>query len=64
MGHDPVFGTDGDVLSMLYDGSLADHGLSMAALRPATTGVAVLAPTEPGGFLDRITADGTLDGAP
>jgi anaerobic selenocysteine-containing dehydrogenase len=64
MGHDPVFGTDGDVLSMLYDGSLAEHGLSMASLRADADGVAVLAPTEPGGFLDRTTADGTLDGAP
>jgi len=64
MGHDPVFGPDGDVLSMLYDGSLADHGLSMAALRASDDGVAVLPPTEPGGFLDRTTADGTLDGAP
>ena len=64
MGHDPVFGPDGDVLSMLYDGSLADHGLSMAALRASDDGVAVLPPTDPGGFLDRTTADGTLDGAP
>jgi anaerobic selenocysteine-containing dehydrogenase len=59
-----VFGADGDVLSMLYDGSLADHGLSMAALRARDDGVAVLDPTEPGGFLDRATADGTLDGSP
>lgn len=64
MGHAPVFGPDGDVLSMLYDASLAEHGLSMADLRASDDGVAVLAPTEPGGFLDRATADGTLDGAP
>jgi anaerobic selenocysteine-containing dehydrogenase len=64
LGHPAVFGPDGDVLSMLYDGSLAEHGLSMAALRASDDGVAVLAPTEPGGFLQRMTPDGTLDGAP
>lgn len=64
MGHPPVFGPDGDVLSMLYDGTLAEHGLSMAALRESADGVALLAPTEPGGFLDRTTPDGTLEGSP
>ena len=64
MGHPPVFGPDGDVLSMLYDGTLAEHGLSMAALRESDDGVAVLAPTEPGGFLDQMTPEGTLEGAP
>ncbi len=64
LGHPPVFGPDGDVLSMLYDGTLAEHGLAMAALRQSADGVAVLAPTDTGGFLERMTPDGTLDGSP
>ena len=64
LGLDPVFGPDGDMLSMLYDGSLAEHGLSLAALRSSEDRVVVLPPTEPGGFLDRMTPDGSLDGAP
>ncbi len=49
---------------MLYDGPLAEHGLSLAALRERERGVAVLAPAPVGGFLDRMTDDGTLDGDP
>ncbi len=64
MGVTPVFGPDIDILAMLYDGSLAEHGLSMAELREREAGVAVLSPTEAGGFLDRCTDDGTVDGAP
>jgi anaerobic selenocysteine-containing dehydrogenase len=64
MGFPPIFGPDADMLAMLYDGALAEHGLSMASLRDADRGISVLAPTEPGGFLDRTTADGTLDGEP
>jgi formate dehydrogenase len=64
MGQDPIFGPEADILSMLYDSSLAEHGLSMESLRAADRGLAVLAPTETGTFLDRMTADGTLDGEP
>ena len=64
LGHPPVFGPDADMLAMLYDGALAEQGLSMTSLRDADRGVALLAPTDPGGFLDRTTADGTVDGDP
>ena len=64
LGIEPAFGPDADVLSMLYDGPLAEHGLSVAELRDRERGVAELAPVPAGGFLDRMTADGTLDGAP
>ena len=64
LGHPPVFGPDADMLAMLYDGALAEQGLSMAALHEADRGVALLAPTDPGGFLDRTTDDGTVDGDP
>lgn len=64
LGLAPVFGPDPDVLALLHDGALAEVGSSMAALRGAEGGVAVLAATEPGGFLDRATADGTVDGHP
>ncbi len=64
MGEVPVFGPDVDILAMLYDGSLAEHGLSMAALRATENGTALLPVTEPGTFLDTMTADGTLDGEP
>lgn len=60
LGFPPIFGRDGDVLSMLYDGSLARHGLSMNALRESDNGVAVLEPTPPGEFL----GDRTIDGDP
>ncbi len=64
MGEEPVFGPDVDILAMLYDGSLAEHGLSMAALRAAENGTALLPVTEPGTFLDTMTTEGTLDGEP
>ena len=64
MGNDPVFGPDADILSMLYDGALGEHGLSIDALRDADSGIALLPLTEPGTFLDRMTADGTIDGDP
>lgn len=64
LGITPVFDAETDVLSMLYDGPLAEHGLSMAALRSSDRGLALLPPVEPGGFLDRMTPDGTIDGEP
>ncbi len=64
LGHPPIFTPETDILSLLYDADLGDHGLSMAALRATDGGVAVLAPSEPGTFLDRMTTDGTLDGNP
>jgi len=64
LGLPPVFPADADVLALLHDGALAEHGLSMDTLRKADRGVVVLPPMEPGGFLDRTTDDGTLDGSP
>jgi formate dehydrogenase len=64
LGHPPIFGPEADVLAMLHDGALAAHGLSMAELRAADAGIAVLGPLGTGGFLDRMTPTGTLDGAP
>ena len=64
LGHPPIFTPETDILSLLYDAGLDEHGLSMAALRATDGGVAVLAPSEPGTFLDRMTTDGTLDGNP
>jgi anaerobic selenocysteine-containing dehydrogenase len=49
---------------MVHDGALGLHGLSVDALRQEPGGTALLPTTEPGGFLDRVTAAGTLDGAP
>jgi anaerobic selenocysteine-containing dehydrogenase len=64
LGLEPMFAPESDMLAMLYDSSLAEHGLSMASLRVADRGLALLSPTDSGGFLDRMTADGTLDGCP
>lgn len=64
LGHPPIFGPDADMLAMLNDGALGVHGLSMAALRATPSGVAPLPRTEPGGFLDRATEGGVLDGHP
>lgn len=64
MGMDPAFGPDVDILAMLYDGTLVEHGTSLGGLRASDSGVALLAATEPGTFLDRMTTDGTLDGDP
>ena len=64
LGHPPIFTPETDILSLLYDAGLDEHGLSMAALRATDGGVAVLTPSEPGTFLDRMTADGTLDANP
>jgi len=64
LGHPPVFGPETDVLALLHDAPLGEHGLSMAALRGAERGTALLPPEPVGGFLDRMTADGLLDGAP
>jgi anaerobic selenocysteine-containing dehydrogenase len=64
MGMDPAFGPDVDILALLYDGSLAEHGTSIDALRTTDDGIVRLAPTEPGTFLDRMTAHGMLDGDP
>ena len=64
LGHPPIFTPETDILGLLYDATLDEHGLSMAALRDTDGGVAVLEPAEPGTFLDRMTATGTLDGNP
>lgn len=64
LGLPVFFPDDADLLGMVHDGALAAHGLSVEALRQTPDGTALLPPTEPGGFLDRVTADGTLDGAP
>lgn len=64
MGITPAFGPDADILSMLYDGPLGEHGTSIAALRDAEAGLAVLPPTAPGAFLDRVLPEGTIDGNP
>jgi anaerobic selenocysteine-containing dehydrogenase len=64
LGLPNYFPAGADMLGQLYDGALADHGLSLAALRAAPGGVAPLPASEPGGFLDRATRDGTIDGNP
>ena len=64
LGLPAIFTPDTDMLAMLLDGALAAHDLSVDGLRRAERGVAVLPETEPGHFLDRVTADGTVDGAP
>lgn len=64
MGLPMMYDGDTDLLAMMVDGDLAGHGLSLDGLRAADRGVAVLAPTEPGGFLDRVTTDGTVAGHP
>ena len=63
LGHPPIFGPEADMLSMLYDTPLGEHGLTMDSLRSGD-GVAVLPPAPLGSFLDTMTADGTLDAAP
>ncbi len=64
MGLPTFFPPQSDMLAMVHDTALAEHGLSMAALHEQPGGVAVLPATEPGGLLDRATANGTLAGAP
>jgi anaerobic selenocysteine-containing dehydrogenase len=64
LGHPPIFGSDADVLAMVHDTALARHGASLATLRASDTGVVLLEQSETGTFLDRMTTEGTLDGAP
>lgn len=54
---------DADLLATVHDQALGSHGLSLASLRSAPAGVAVLDPVEPGDFLDRAT-DGRIDANP
>ncbi|MFM8862011.1 MAG: molybdopterin-dependent oxidoreductase [Acidimicrobiia bacterium] len=63
-GHPVMFGVDDDMLALINDAALAEHGLSVDALRATEGNVAVLPPTTPGGFLDAHTSDGTIDGDP
>jgi anaerobic selenocysteine-containing dehydrogenase len=64
LGLPNYFPAGSDMLGMLYEAALAEQSLSLAALRAAPGGVALLPSSEPGGFLDRATSDGTLDGNP
>ena len=64
MGIPMAFGPDDDLLSMFYEGDLGGFGLSLDGLRSADRGVGLLPPVEPGGFIDRVTEDGTIDGSP
>ncbi|MCD9622275.1 molybdopterin-containing oxidoreductase family protein [Rhabdothermincola salaria] len=64
LGHPPIFDPESDMLSMLYDGPLGEHGLAMEALRTSDAGVALLPPAPVGSFLDTMTPHGTLEGAP
>jgi len=63
-GHPVMFGVDDDMLALINDAALAEHGLSLDALRGRDGNVAVLEPTAPGSFIDRHTADGTIDADP
>ena len=53
-----------DMLAAINDGALGNHGLSLASLRERTDGIALLEPTMPGTFLDRMRPDGMIDGDP
>ncbi len=64
LGLPSFFAPDTDMLGLVHDTALAEHGLSMEALRQAPGGVAVLPVSEPGGLLDRSTPNGTFSGAP
>jgi hypothetical protein len=64
LGLESILGPDTDILAALHDGALAQHGLSMAALRTADRNLSLLPARAPGGFLDEMTEDGTLDGSP
>ncbi len=64
LGLPVFFPHDADLLGMVHDGALGAHGLSVEAVRQEPGGTVLLAPTEPGGFLDRATPHGTIDGAP
>jgi len=53
-----------DMLAAINDGALGNHGLSLASLRERTDGIALLEPTVPGTFLDRMRPGGMIDGDP
>ena len=51
----------GDVMSALWDGRLAETGHSIAALREAKGGIALLPEAETGVFLERVSHGGGFD---
>ena len=63
-GFPVMFDPEMDMLAIINDPALADHGLSVEMLRGIDGNIVVLPPTELGTFLDATTTDGMVDGAP